>query len=1424
MPPRSASARSAPRAQQYRRLRQRLLSAEVDPNRRRRALSRLDQLFQPEERASREALRESVIRRPQIEAGTFQEGMEPSRPESIVTSGARAVGESAGHFIRGALGPEITRRIPVVGEALADPELTGPGERGLFERVGSGVLGLSGFILGAKGAGAVVSRVAPRLTAGLGRVMGRVGFGAARLAPRAARPAVQAIVSTAAREGTALASFGAAQRLPPGEESPLSAEALIHDFTTGAAFGTSGLAGRTAAAAVARRIPGRLGQVLGGGADVSTAWSTGYGLSRMGGGSNEDSVIEATAFALVHGALRHARRRAGEARTVPVEMDIDRAVREAQEAARQRGVNPDGPEFQRGVETARQQIQELLPRARQEVPGLRGAPETPPQRPGPTEVPTEQIGPGAPLSERMGALDAEVQRLGELAGSRSLRGQRTREDVLTERAGVLKRIGDLRNEIPVGAEIEVASRRFEVLEQTPDSTGLRVRDLRTGQDTELDPSVWRYAETTAAGRTEIQEAEPQSPETSVSRETVGTERAEAAGVEMRGAEPAAIDRLRRELEVVDREAEQALARFKESGYSNPQAEQAFNEANTRRQRLDEQIRTAEGEPTLEERARSVGAATRTEIEGERHRFRRAFNRMADSIPRAIRRLPQGDAVLRRLRRYTSKTLPEAIEDIQRMQREGRSGTGTARDLGSLLNTEIPQTQQIVLDMLQLRNIDLRRMGRESEIALRQTLRGTEAGRNLRQAAGQAIREFSRLGERARTQDPLVREAEWELHRAAELHDFLREGRAPRPQRLEAAMARRQALRAYRKILQAGHVAGLLSDPSFRRLKNRYLPQLTQEAIVRWKRSGGGARELRPIQPRLAGQARFRRRSRDLREMTIAERKALGVESNPGRLVAIGLTQESWAVAKRRLYEAWAQDSEISRPANEFQNAAEAAEAGFTDRPRVSASSAPEARARLRALGPLEGRWMRGPEADIINEIIADRGNLMRAYQGLHRLFRSNKTFRNPGTHARQWYANIFYFLNLAGHSPWRPRTWQLARRAVEEWRDQGPIYREMLDRGGLHVDQAVGENLAGVLRGMEPPKSAGDYSGRWVRRVIGGVQRLDRAAIASYRFADDIVRLMHYMSLRDPEFARQYGRENPWAVDAALQDVDLNFPNYSRTPRLLNRASRHVAFLKFPYEVARITGNHLWRPIEAGLDGRVPMRETIPVLKIAAMYAALQGLQSSMAQHYGLSEDEVEEIRRGNRGFEVLIPGGGRNGVPHTLDLTYIIPFMDIAAVEDEPLGLAGRAAEQLTLNPIRILFEPLFNRELGFGREIYDPETDPMGERVRRSMNHLWNQFAPTLAGHGMRTMFSTARGENDWQGFERSWGRTLSQYLLGLRVQPQNVPRLRRGRLGRERFRQRELESRLRSTQRRVSERRISDAEAERVREMLFQQLRER
>lgn len=458
-------------------------------------------------------------------------------------------------------------------------------------------------------------------------------------------------------------------------------------------------------------------------------------------------------------------------------------------------------------------------------------------------------------------------------------------------------------------------------------------------------------------------------------------------------------------------------------------------------------------------------------------------------------------------------------------------------------------------------------------------------------------------------------------------------------------------------------------------------------------------------------------------------------------------------------------------------------------------------------GPLDGKWVRGPEADELKATFDERGNWDKFVEDglaqVHRLWSAGNTIASVSAHTGNIVSNFAmnYVLGVRLSDFGR----YYGRAAADLWK-KGQWYQEAV-KNGMHIP-SPGHGELSVLH--EVVTGANDAKG-FLRRMNDYILNLPpaRALGKLYQAEDAWTRLTAYV----------YLREQGMTAKQAVSFVDKHIPNYRQMSRLAMFATR-TAFplMSFAYKQAeklpryatagiiggegkRLVGKpgsplsigmpQVWQ--EIGAKGSVRLSEFGASIRFGTIAGGLYLANELQKSRAGVTPEQWQAMKKMDppdikRGLHLMkVPLKMPNGDTEYWDLTRFNPWP--AAPWARQVWAHGkpdvvRAFSELVqpTSPVYSVLaaaatgvDPFTKRRLwpeSLDRLAKDGNEAAIRERNTRFMEYAQRSVLPPytpLLGRKFKTLIRSSQGQ-EYQGRTLEPGEAASEFLGGPRTRAVN------------------------------------------------------
>lgn len=482
--------------------------------------------------------------------------------------------------------------------------------------------------------------------------------------------------------------------------------------------------------------------------------------------------------------------------------------------------------------------------------------------------------------------------------------------------------------------------------------------------------------------------------------------------------------------------------------------------------------------------------------------------------------------------------------------------------------------------------------------------------------------------------------------------------------------------------------------------------------------------------------RFRRRTLKTPE----QREALGLITDPAYAVSRTVADLTFDIETAKAFRRIAKNTEWTKPVESYARAGEAAAEGFTQVP-IDAK-----------YGDLSGKWLNSGIADEIFAVIPrSRGgqygreidNLFRVYDRVLGLWKLGKTAWSPATQGRNFFSNIILADVGAELSPLRV---DIYAKALKDYLKKGKFYREAEPTGLWGTDWFAAE-IGAVLTPSKLSKGSTIFdalSDNFAGKVLRAPGRL-------YQGTEHFFKMAVYI----------HRRGMGWSPDKAAAHAHKYLFNYSDLSPALKRMRR--AWWGGPF--LSFTAKAL--PVMAESAVKRPVRFwKYPIM--------LRTLHEYSKTRLGITEEEWDRINLSlpewrRNGFNILMPSRGKGEKPQLLDLTFNLPWGQIAespslvkhipGLKDLPLGVVDPFVGS---NPFtNFAADVLFNRS-----RFLDKPLHTFGDRpLQKIGEHAYKQFTPGIM-QAIPPVYEALTGKPTKYGEERGVFSTLLNKMAGIKI----------------------------------------------------------
>lgn len=417
---------------------------------------------------------------------------------------------------------------------------------------------------------------------------------------------------------------------------------------------------------------------------------------------------------------------------------------------------------------------------------------------------------------------------------------------------------------------------------------------------------------------------------------------------------------------------------------------------------------------------------------------------------------------------------------------------------------------------------------------------------------------------------------------------------------------------------------------------------------------------------------------------------------------------------------------------------------------------------VQPLGDLAGMYVPDYMAEYINEINRAPTKWEALASKLWGFFKWGKTAGNPAGHARNIISNrILNFWKLGMH-PLNPRTWQAEYMAKNKKHSQKYI-DEIAEIGGAWgVDTFASNELRHLFRGPDFAEGMKGISGR----VKGAIKGMMEKTGDFYQWAESDAKLAGYI------YNRKFRKMIPDEAWRLAESATFDYNAVGSLIRKTRESIWGVPFLTFGVKAA---------PLVAETALKHPGRISI-LGKIRNNIENMSGLKETTRER----QNEPPWLRDG---FYIKMPLKDKHGRSAYFDLTYIIPFGDLASGQfferqiNRETGLKESFVEAMIKKaPVLNLITEIGKNQDFYGNKIWK-ESDSSESQIADLTRHITKMWMPpniadTLpGGHIMmgknkgkrRPPIQSRPGASEGTQFRTGVQEVIRNF--GLKVQPIDV-----------------------------------------------------
>jgi len=364
-------------------------------------------------------------------------------------------------------------------------------------------------------------------------------------------------------------------------------------------------------------------------------------------------------------------------------------------------------------------------------------------------------------------------------------------------------------------------------------------------------------------------------------------------------------------------------------------------------------------------------------------------------------------------------------------------------------------------------------------------------------------------------------------------------------------------------------------------------------------------------------------------------------------------------------------------------------------------------------------------------------------------FKYSKVILNPATHARNVISNKVLNWWKLGMNPLDPRTIKVEKEALTEIAKKGGKYMDEAKTVGYNLNTFASNELMNLLESPEGVMAIGSKS----KTIANKFAKL-------YQGEENFAKLSAFIFNR----GKGLGIEDAWR---AAESATFNYAQVTPFVRKLRTSIWGYPFITFALKSA---------PTVAETAVKFPRR----ISAFGKIKTAIEN-QSNLAETARERASEPQWIRDG---FYIKLPIKDKHGRSAYFDLTYIIPFGDLASGQLFERGINRETGLPESVPSAVLQKSPFLNivKELAKNQDFYGDrvwkESDSTEKQLGDIMRYLTKSYSPPLLSDQIPGGYMTT-GERRLKGIRGALTpedqikqqRTLMEELLrnvGMKVQP--------------------------------------------------------
>src|SRR3990167_3323936 len=347
----------------------------------------------------------------------------------------------------------------------------------------------------------------------------------------------------------------------------------------------------------------------------------------------------------------------------------------------------------------------------------------------------------------------------------------------------------------------------------------------------------------------------------------------------------------------------------------------------------------------------------------------------------------------------------------------------------------------------------------------------------------------------------------------------------------------------------------------------------------------------------------------------------------------------------------------------------------------------------RKYGAVAGKYVKQNLAEDMEHTFRTKGTAQKVYEDLLSKYKFGKVILNPATHFRNMFSNSI-MLDASGivlHK--QPK---LLMRAATDLLQKGKYYKEIKTQTNLLGNEFFGGEITRFKDALFATADDG-----LLDRAMNTTRKMANVAGDVYQGEEQVFKTAQFI----------YGRDHGMSIKEAAANAEKWGFNYNKVSPFVE------ALRKMPLGSPFLTysAKAIPRLVESAVKD--PMR----LYKYDLLFNAVE---NHSQEELGLSDDDMDVIKKTSRGQTVVLPIRDEAGNPMVLDVAYNVPWGSLTTSEDNVLGLPG--------GPLKSLLEVWpFNKSTYRASKTQSGEitlaTDNAREKTAKISDYLIKSFLPS-------------------------------------------------------------------------------------------------